>query len=265
MKIPVLVLYANPQDQDYLHLREEEEAIREAVKTPNVNEVVPAFIRNAMTKDIHAKILQHAPEILYFAGHGDKNVLVFETYDFKTRTVKARPLANALSTQGNKLKCVILNSCFTDSTAAKIASEIKYVIGMRGSVDDDTAGKFAARFFEELNHGKSIVYAYLGACSSIEIDDINDYNKPIIFIKGTRFSYRELMNRKSLLEVWAIRLYQVVALLLTIIFLILMCISLYSDLVAINCLIPLLGFELHMRHYYEARKVKREFKDVNFT
>lgn len=264
MEIPFLVFYANPEDQDHLYLEEEEKAIKEAVKTPKVNKIVHTFIRNARTKDIHTKILEHKPKILYFAGHGDKNSLVFETYNSKTRIVKSRPLANALSLRNHKIKCVILNSCSSSVTGEKIASDIEYVIAMNGSINDNIATNFVARLLEEINHGESLVNAYLIVCNRLDLQNSKLCDVPMIFVRGNKFNYRDLMYKKTILEVCAIRLYQGVALSLSLIFVTLMYVNLYSGLVAMNTIIPLLGFESHMRHYYQGKKIKREFKNVNF-
>jgi hypothetical protein len=157
----VLFLAANPADQKGLRLdieardlREQIALVKEAKTTIDVEHAWAV-----KTDQLQREILNNRPNVLHFSGHGAHGILAFENQDGTTMRVSGEALAELISLSPS-IKCVLLNSCFSDSIATLVAPHVEAVIGCDMSVSDQAANYFTRAFYRALAHGETIQKAF---------------------------------------------------------------------------------------------------------
>jgi DNA-binding MarR family transcriptional regulator len=158
----ILVLAANPKDTPPLRLdqevREIEDVLRRAQKR---DEFVLQQKWAARPEDVRRAMLDYKPNIVHFCGHGaGADGIAFEDNTGQTQLVNADVLSRFFKLFSNNLECVVLNACFSEAQAEAIARHIPCVIGMKGTIGDNTAIPFAIAFYDALGAGESIEFAY---------------------------------------------------------------------------------------------------------
>ncbi len=154
----ILVLAANPQNTTPLSLHREVEdikrALQEAKNRDNSSNSVSFEIEEryaTRTEQISRAILDFKPNIIHFSGHGSgAQGLCFEGEDGHSQYVTGDRLRGLLGLFADKIECVLLNACYSDEQATEFVEHINYVIGMKQSILDATAIKFAAEFYYAL-------------------------------------------------------------------------------------------------------------------
>ncbi|WP_413205737.1 CHAT domain-containing protein [Rhodospirillum sp. A1_3_36] len=122
-------------------------------------------------------------DVLHLTGHGDLDkrgpFLALETPEGGLDRVDADRLCEALGDQGHLPGLVFLSACRTAEQAdgdagslvqAMVQSGVPNVLGWDGSVQDDTAIRFAAEFYGELAGGRSVVHAAATARRAVLAD-----------------------------------------------------------------------------------------------
>lgn len=167
----VLFLAANPTDQKNLRIdveardmREQLAMVRDAHRTVEVEYALAARI-----DQIQREMLNVKPEILHFSGHGNKGILAFENRDGKFVPVSGEALADLVSLSPS-IRCVVLNSCFSDSIASLVAQHVEAVIGCDVSVGDAAANFFTRSFYRALAHGETIERAFRLARNELALE-----------------------------------------------------------------------------------------------
>jgi hypothetical protein len=157
----VLFLAANPADQTGLRIDVEARDLREQLALVKdakaVIEIEHAWA--VRTDQIQREILNSRPEALQFSGHGTTGILAFEDHAGNAVQVSGEALADLISLS-QSIKCVVLNSCFSDSIAILVAPHVDAVIGCDVSVGDEAATFFTRAFYRALAHGEPIETAF---------------------------------------------------------------------------------------------------------
>lgn len=106
--------------------------------------------------------MDHMPDVVHFSGHGTKagELLFPGGSDGTSVPIPAPTLARVFKQLRDRIKCVVLNACYSEIQAKAIAESIPCVVGMSRAVPDATAIAFAAGFYEALAFGKSIAEAF---------------------------------------------------------------------------------------------------------
>ncbi|HYR10420.1 MAG TPA: CHAT domain-containing protein [Longimicrobium sp.] len=106
--------------------------------------------------DLRHALLRHDPQIVHFAGHGDRvNGLVFDDGS----RVGADELVALLSTFRD-VRVVVLNACDTLSVAKALSEVVDYTVGMELPIDDAAAIRFSAEFYAALAFGRTVPFAF---------------------------------------------------------------------------------------------------------
>lgn len=177
----ILVLAANPRKTIRLDLENEINKIEERIKASNLEFTLKLA---AQPDELQSSLLLR-PQFIHFCGHGKgQEGIVFEDENRNMRLVRAEPLSRLFALFSSHVKCVFLNACFSDVQARVISKKIEYVIGMQGSIQDESAIKFTAAFYEALSKGESIPFSFAFAREAIEINNLPDYAVPILIQKG---------------------------------------------------------------------------------
>jgi len=183
----VLVVSANPT-LDQLALDQEIRRIQSALTLVQTQVEVALDIRLAATvEDLRAALLRAPPNIVHFCGHGLRGGLVFATDLGNSQSVPAAALAQLFSSFRPTLQCVVMNACYSDSQAKRIASHISYVVGMRGKLEDEAAVEFSTGFYQGLAGGKSILACFKLGYGAIALGKFPGKKKPLLWLKGTRY------------------------------------------------------------------------------
>lgn len=170
--IKVLFLSAAPSDVAHLKLDEEIRLIGRSVRRGKYRELFD--IRTApaaRATDLPTELMDNSPEVVHFSGHGTKaGELLFQSEkDGASHPIPASTLARVFRQLKDKIRCVVLNACYTELQARAIADSIPCVIGMSRAVPDSTAVAFAAGFYEALAFGRSIAEAFELGLAQIEM------------------------------------------------------------------------------------------------
>ena len=210
----ILLLSANPNDTNQLHLNEEFREIREGLSVSGNNNLFEVRQGGATrTKDLRRLILSYQPHIIHFSGHASAEGIFLETDSGHYTAVTGQALANLFSLFSDTVNCVILNSCYSNAQATEIVKQIPYVIGMNAAIKDDAAIQFSMGFYDALGAGRTIEDAYKFGCNAIQLEDnhhdeaanrgvvlptsdnetttanaIDESHKPVLLIKATEIA-----------------------------------------------------------------------------
>ena len=211
MVITILFLAANPKGTTQLRLDQEVHDISEGLLRSQNRDRFRLEQRWAVRpRDVQRALLDLNPQIVHFSGHGAGNKgLVFESNrassqesrDLATEPeleenevlafpdnenislVNATTLANLFKLFSDKVRCVLLNGCYTEIQAKAIAHYIPYVIGMSRAISDSAAIDFAVGFYDALGAGRSIEFAYESGRTAIQMAGVPEHLTPILHSK----------------------------------------------------------------------------------
>lgn len=170
----ILILSANPKGTKKLRLDEEMREIKEGLRRAKKRDQFLIESAEAVRyRDIHRAIMDFAPQIVHFSGHGSaEEGLVFEDETGQEKLVDAEALAELFELFAEHVECVLLNACYSEIQALAIAQHIDYVIGMSQEIEDKAAIEYAVGFYDALGAGKSVEFAYKLGCRLIRMAGI---------------------------------------------------------------------------------------------
>jgi CHAT domain-containing protein len=113
-------------------------------------------VPSATATDFRRKLLDNY-DIIHFAGHANKDELVFETESGGSDAIPISTIAEAVG-RNHSVKAVVLNAC--NSASALPRSISPCTIGMTDTVDDDAAIEFTRGFYDSILQGKSPEIAF---------------------------------------------------------------------------------------------------------
>jgi CHAT domain-containing protein len=193
MKRTILFLASSPTDAARLRLDREFRDVEEGLRRSNERqhfELVPKFAVRA--EDLRRSLLDHAPSIVHFSGHGDgPGGILIEDSTGLAVPVPNDALARLLELCAAHVECVVLNACLSEVQADLIAKHIPYVIGMTDEVDDDAAIEFAVGFYDALGAGRSIEEAFEFGRNAIATRSLPGEHVPVLKSKPMTPADRE--------------------------------------------------------------------------
>lgn len=179
----ILFLAAEPIDRVHLRLMTEfkniQDELSKSKKGDRLQLELPEFSLRA--KDITRVLLEKDAQIVHFSGHGGSGgQLYFETDDGKALPVEPVVLAGLFKQLSKKVKCVILNACYSEKQAKAISQHIDYVVGMKQEISDKAAIAFSIGFYQALGRGETIEEAFeLGKIQS-GLQSAAEYQIPVL-------------------------------------------------------------------------------------
>jgi hypothetical protein len=177
----VLLLASSPRDLARLRLDKEVREIHEGLKRSERRdsfELISWFA--AKISDLRRGLLDHSPQIVHFAGHGEDDGILVEDDGGRAVQVPVDALAGLFGLCQEHVECVILNSCHSEHQAKAIAEHIPYVIGMSARIKDQAAIEFAVGFYDALGAGKSIEEAFAFGRNAIALQGIPQELIPVL-------------------------------------------------------------------------------------
>lgn len=162
----ILILAANPKkDLDLdVEIRDLQGVIARSRKQEQLD-VVPCLAVRPR-EDLQDLLFTHDPDILHFCGHGrGEQGLVFH----EGQMLPGNVLADLLELYADKVKCVLLNACYSEVQAEAIVQHIDYVIGIRQGIKDKAAIAFTTGFYRALSYGRPIEQCFKFGCNQIQL------------------------------------------------------------------------------------------------
>jgi hypothetical protein len=183
--LTILFLAADPTDATRLRLGEELREIQEKLQLAKLRERFALHQRmSARPADISQALLDLAPSIVHFSGHGTAGgALCFENQIGETHPIPPDALAALFEQFADQVDCVLLNACYSESQAKAIAEQIDYVIGMNQPISDKAAIAFAIGFYQALGAGRTITDAYKLGCVQIILQGFPEGRTPVLISK----------------------------------------------------------------------------------
>jgi TIR domain/CHAT domain len=195
----ILILAANPKGTSRLRLDEEVKKIEQGLERAKKRDQFSVVVKWAVTDDdLRRAMLDNEPEVVHFAGHGmgdgqrgtgrdlipeeetDSGGLAFEDDAGNVHLISGDVLAGLFALCSDSVKCVVLNACYSEAQAEAIGRHIDFVVGMRQSIGDTAAIKFAVGFYDALGAGKGFDKAFEFGRNAIGLKGIPEQLTPIL-------------------------------------------------------------------------------------
>lgn len=178
----ILFLAANPGDTSRLQADQELRDIRAGLERAQKRDLFKLEQRLAVRPlDIQRAILDINPQIVHFSGHSlAEQGLIFEDEIGNTKLVSGEALASLFELFADRIKCVVLNGCYSEIQAKAIVQHISFVIGMNQDIRYNIAKLFAVSFYDALGAGRDFEFAYRLGCTAIHVEGFSDYLAPIL-------------------------------------------------------------------------------------
>ncbi|MBP2659084.1 MAG: hypothetical protein H6Q69_2116 [Firmicutes bacterium] len=183
----ILFLSSNCDADAFLKLDEEvreiEEGLRRSYKRDKFSFVKKLAVRPV---DFNRALLEEKPDILHFSGHGCTAGIMLQNNNGEPHLVSTTALAGIFSLFTDTVKCVLLNSCYSEAQVEEISKHIPYVIGNNTEVNDQSAITFAVSFYDALAAGKDIEFAFKYAKAALSIEGLPGNDVPVLYKSGVK-------------------------------------------------------------------------------
>lgn len=178
--ITILFLASNPTDTVRLQLDEESRqidlALREAAFRGQFTLEKHYAVR---ATDLPPLLMRYQPNIVHISGHGaDDGQILLVGEDGRIQPVPPDVLARLFALLRDKVRCVVLNACFSEPQARAIAQSIECVIGLSDAVSDQAALRFSIAFYQALAYGRDLGTAFELACLQLELVGTGEADVP---------------------------------------------------------------------------------------
>jgi CHAT domain len=178
----ILLLASNPKGTKPLRLDEEAKKIEQGLERAKNRDQFRLVMKWAVTADeLRRALLDYEPEIVHFSGHGSGvDGLNFEDDQGFAHEIPGDALARLFALFAERVKCVVLNACYSEVQADAIVQHISYVIGMKQAIGDDAAIKFAVGFYDAVAAGRDFEDAFEFGRSAIDLANIPEDLTPVL-------------------------------------------------------------------------------------
>jgi len=185
--LKVLMMCASPKDAgDPLRLDEEARDLKEQIRLVDnpKKDIAVTHAWAVRTDQVQMEVMNNAPDVLHFSGHGATGLLCFEDKNGNVEAVSAAAIEGLIKLS-DSVECLVLNACFSESIATQVKDHVKAVIGCSVAIGDDAAIAFTRAFYRALRHGHSYRRAFDAALNELQLNRMEDEAKKYEFIAGT--------------------------------------------------------------------------------
>lgn len=178
--IKILFLAANPSDTSRLRLDKEIREIEFALRQAEFRDTFDIKQHWALrVADLQGYLLRYQPDIVHFSGHGSPfSEIILEDNHGRCHPVSPHALSQVFSVLKDNIRCVVLNSCYSEHQAQAIAQYIDCVVGMSKAIGDTAAISFAAAFYQALGYGRNVKKAFDSGRVQIDLENLDEQDTP---------------------------------------------------------------------------------------
>lgn len=161
--LKILFLSSSPIDEDRIRVDAELRQLEEELESSKFRDNILFTKKVAVKSDTITKaLIDENPNIVHFSGHGNFDGISVENQEGETVLFSTQSLERLFSLFKDSIKCIVLNSCYSEEQAKAISSEEMYVIGMNSTISDEAAIKFTIGFYQAIGNGREIEFAFPG-------------------------------------------------------------------------------------------------------
>jgi len=174
-QIKILFLTANPLDTVRLRTGEEARAIDQALRQAEYRSFDIVVHQAVRINDLQELLLRHSPDIVHFSGHGSAaNELILQDDKGNAVPVSGKALHKLFASLKDKIRCVVLNACYSEEQAKHLAEVIDCVVGINPDLTDEASIQFATAFYRALGYGRSVQAAFHLGQGQIELARVGE-------------------------------------------------------------------------------------------
>ncbi|WP_437309310.1 TIR domain-containing protein [Sorangium sp. So ce388] len=134
--------------------------------------------------DLQERLLRYRPSLVHFSGHGNPaGELLLEDETGQPMPVTTAALGNFFGALQGDIRCVVLDSCFSETQARAISDHVECVVGTTAAVDPRSASDFADAFYQALGYGEDVQTAFELACNLIQLTGLEDAALPRLLVR----------------------------------------------------------------------------------
>lgn len=161
VRITLLFLAANPEDQPVLALDEEARLIQTKIRASDFRDAIHIDTRWAARPDDLLQALNEVrPAVVHFSGHGRHGEILLKDDDGTSTPVSRAALVELLRAFRKHVRLVVFNACYGRDLAEAAVSVVECAVGMPPAADDEAARVFAASFYRAIGFGHSVADAF---------------------------------------------------------------------------------------------------------
>jgi GUN4-like/CHAT domain len=192
--IRILFLVSDPSDVSRLRLGQELRDIKEKLQLSMQRDTILLESRESVRpSDLTQAIFDFNPQIVHFSGHGTQDGdICLENIEGQLQPISPSALTDLFSLVSDKVRCVILNACYSEIQARAIAEHIPYVIGMNKAIGDKAAITFSVGFYKAIAARYSVENAYKFGCVEIQLNGIKEHLTPVFYALRTQDTSPEM-------------------------------------------------------------------------
>lgn len=182
-EVKILFFSANAISGKGLAVDEEHRAIEQSLATSRHRDDFVVIAKLAAREgDLQQALLQHQPDIVHFACHGNVEAdLVLLGGERGAAAVSPASLTAMVKALDGKLALVVFNACWSREQAEAIRENVGLAIGMREPIGDGDAIKFASAFYNALGHARSVRNAFDWGVAAIKPKPASRRDVPELF------------------------------------------------------------------------------------
>lgn len=183
----ILFLTANPKNTGQLRLGEELRKVKDSLAASTYRDLFKLVSESAVQIPTITKAMQQQhPHIIHFSGHGSgEDGIAVEDVNGNIILFPTVGLDRLFKRFKDKVKCVLLNACYSKEQAETISKYGIYVVGMNKAIHDKAAIDFAVGFYQSLGEGNDFEFAFDIAMVNNSAN-LADANTPELWLNGQK-------------------------------------------------------------------------------
>ncbi len=201
----ILMLAANPVDQNRLKLTEEYRLLRSMMF--DNSEAGKCDLRvewAARAYELKKALRETRPHIVHFSGHGADASISLEDDERKSRPLSKRELGLLFNLSRSRIRVVVLNACYSARQVESLAEVVDFIVGTNVPITDHTAMQFTNDFYRAIAVGGTVREAFSKA-NDAAIDQSGQAGRYELFVRHDADESTPLLppstNSKKIIEI----------------------------------------------------------------
>jgi tetratricopeptide (TPR) repeat protein len=192
----ILLLSANPENTTTSRKRTGIKEIRDALKRANHGQLLDVQERlETSAVDISQSLSEIEPFIVNISGceDGIEGLILDGIHNENVLFDKKETLiADLFQNHSNNIKCIVLNSCYSEKQAKEIIRHIEFIIGISQNLEDKVVVDFLTEFYYQLGSKRTIINSYDQSCNLLKRTGTNPDWLPILLNKQDEIRRNDL-------------------------------------------------------------------------